>query len=224
MISTVANYILVGVCGAGKHTMMEYFKEEGFYPISISERLRQTWFGQGPETDLLEQVGVKVDVVPDDLVFDVLRPALEAYTRGGFVMESFPYNLVQWSYLRGWLSTLKSDPKKLVFVYLKTDRSTVFQRLRGRMTCTKCFRVYNTTLCPPRVEGLCDYCCDGTLMVRFQDTPEIIERRLEIFEHDTLPILESASKSRYPVLTFDGNRLWSSKQFKEELNRQMQGI
>ena len=70
-----------------------------------------------------------------------------------------------------------------------TDRALeVVRRLSGRRTCAKNGHVYHVEFDPPKREGVCDQ--DGSRLVqRDDDTEEAIERRLNLYEEETSPLL-----------------------------------
>jgi len=196
---------------------MEFFKDSGFMPISASDMLRAAMHDDHATASLIRHCGKTAEPIPDDVVFSIIKPALKAHLKQGFVIESFPYNLAQWSFLKDWLSSCGTLAKKVIFVYLKTDPDTIIRRLQGRLTCEKCFRVYHTAYKPSRKPGVCDS-CHGNLFSRPQDAPDIVRKRLQRFKEETLPVLAAIKKDLYPLLTIDGNRLWTADQFRKELN------
>lgn len=216
MIDKNANYIIIGPCGAGKNSVMEFFRDSGFISISASDLLRATMQGNGPHAALIRHCGKTAEAIPDNIVFSIVKPLLKTNLNRGFVMESFPYNLLQWSFLKDWLSSCGDLAKKVIFIYLKTAPDTVLKRLQGRLTCSKCYRTYHSTFKPPLKPGLCNI-CNGKLFSRPQDTPEIIQKRLKRFEEETVPVLAAIQKANYPLVTIDGNRLWTAEQFSQEL-------
>jgi adenylate kinase family enzyme len=87
-----------------------------------------------------------------------------------------------------------------VFI-LNLPRSLALQRLIGRRICPRDGLDYNIYLRPPRVPGICDRC--GTpLRQRSDDRPEIAERRLSLYERDTVPVLEYF-RINYPLVTYE---------------------
>ncbi|MBF8263804.1 MAG: adenylate kinase [Parachlamydiales bacterium] len=222
MIADV-NYILVGPCGAGKSTIMEYFRDRGFMPISTSNLIRAEMQNGGPHAALIQHCAVTADNIPDDIVFSIVKSALHARLDRCFVMESFPYNLAQWTYLKEWLFMLGILSKKVHFIYLDSDLKTSVERLGGRLTCSKCFRVYQLRVLPPKTKGKCD-ACHGPLITREQDNPETIRRRFDRFESLTKPILLDAARSGYQMVTIDAKRFWSAEPFFQELSRQGVGL
>ena len=75
---------------------------------------------------------------------------------------------------------------------LSTPREEIIDRMLTRRVCTnqECKATYNTKLHPPKVEGICDK-CGAALKQREDDSnPEAINRRLEIYENQTSPLVE----------------------------------
>jgi adenylate kinase len=64
----------------------------------------------------------------------------------------------------------------------------VLDRLAGRRVCENCQRVYHVNL-PPENNWTCDT-CGGNVVQRDDDTEEAIDRRLELYEQETVPIIE----------------------------------
>ena len=218
-MSVGLNYILVGPCGTGKNTIMEYFCDRGFIPISVSNLIRAEMQKDSSRAALIRHCAVTADSIPDDIVFSIVESALQARLDRCFVMESFPYNQAQWIYLKEKFSTLGALSKKTCFIYLNSDLNTSIERLSGRLTCSKCFRVYQLHTLPPKTKGTCD-ACHGPLIAREQDVSETIRKRFDLFERFTKPILLDAAHSGYRVFTIDAKRFWSAEAFFQELNRQ----
>jgi adenylate kinase len=49
------------------------------------------------------------------------------------------------------------------------------------------------------VEGVCDK-CGGPLYQRSDDTPEVIKKRLQLYEEQTQPILRSFKETKVPFV------------------------
>ena len=67
-------------------------------------------------------------------------------------------------------------------------RDIVLDRLAGRRVCESCQRVYHVNL-PPVVDWTCDT-CGGDVVQRDDDTEEAIDRRLQLYEEQTVPIID----------------------------------
>ncbi len=65
----------------------------------------------------------------------------------------------------------------------------VVRRLSGRRTCEENGHVFHLEFNPPKEEGVCDV--DGSkLMIRDDDKPEVIEKRLATYHEKTKPLVE----------------------------------
>ena len=65
----------------------------------------------------------------------------------------------------------------------------LLQRIAGRRSCPTCGRIYNVHFQPPKVEGICDV-DGGRLVVRPDDTEEVVAERLKAYERQTLPLVD----------------------------------
>jgi len=86
-----------------------------------------------------------------------------------------------------WESPTDGRPLNLA-INLDVPREIVLDRLAGRRVCENCQRVYHVNM-PPKSNWICDT-CGGTVVQRDDDTAEAIDRRLELYEQETVPIIE----------------------------------
>jgi len=80
----------------------------------------------------------------------------------------------------------------------------IVKRLSNRRTCESCKAVYHLVSNPPAVDGKCD-ACGGRLVLREDDKPDTIRKRLEVYQKETLPILSLYEKRR-TVCRVDGSK------------------
>ena len=66
-------------------------------------------------------------------------------------------------------------------------------RMAGRRACLNCGRTYHVDTLKPKLEGICDY-CDTNLVLRDDDKPETVIKRLEVYHEQTKPLLEYYEK------------------------------
>ena len=70
----------------------------------------------------------------------------------------------------------------------RIDDDEVIRRLSGRRTCRTCNHIWHVDFDPPAVPGVCDL--DGSpLIVRDDDKPEVIRKRLETYHEKTEPLV-----------------------------------
>jgi adenylate kinase len=73
----------------------------------------------------------------------------------------------------------------------------IIERLSSRRICRNCGTVYNIRFLKPKVGGICDR-CGGPLYQRPDDTPEIIKKRIQVYEEQTQPILRLFKEKAVP--------------------------
>jgi adenylate kinase len=74
-------------------------------------------------------------------------------------------------------------------INIKVSYNQLLQRLTGRRTCPVDGKIYNIYSQPPQKEGVCDSC--GALLVqRKDDREEVISKRLQEYEAQTLPLVD----------------------------------
>lgn len=134
-------------------------------------------------------------LVPDSLVTEVVLSKLEDSSRvnynDGFILDGYPRTLNQ-------ARTLSEhdllSPTTVVNVDLAQD--VIIEKLLGRRVCSKCGTSYNLANVIDVDRGynmpamLPLKGCLNTLEKRADDTLEVIQRRLEIYEKETGPLIE----------------------------------
>ena len=77
-------------------------------------------------------------------------------------------------------------------------------RTVNRRVCPKCNEIYNLiTDKKPKIDGKCDK-CGSKLIVRKDDTPEIVKNRLDIYDKETYPVVSYYQKKGI-LETVDGS-------------------
>lgn len=170
----------MGPQGSGKGTQAQKLSEELNIPaLSMGQLLRDevaTGSDLGSEIKALIDVG---SLVPDTMAADVLQKRLnQDDTKNGYILDGYPRNQAQ-------LSVFDFDtPTHVIVIDVPRDES--LKRLGGRLTCSTTGRIFAMS------EGYKpgDECEDGgELIQRVDDTPDAINKRLDIYENETLPII-----------------------------------
>ena len=177
--------IIFGSPGSGKGTqaviLSEYLKLK---KISLGDILREE---VKKESELGKEVKSFVEkgiLVSDELVSRVIEENIEIED---FLLDGYPRNLKQAQHLE---KTLEQNNKKIDFlIYLDIDEKAVEERLSKRRVCKLCGANFHLKNMPPKIEGVCDL-CDGELIQRKDDTPEVIKKRWDIFSTESKAILE----------------------------------
>jgi adenylate kinase len=183
------NLLIFGAPGSGKGTQAEFIKQRfGIPQIATGDILRAE---KRDRTELGRKAQEYMDrgaLVPDGLVIAMLEKRLsQPDTGAGFLLDGFPRTRPQAEALDRMMAQLGRRFDRAL--YLAVPLEKLVSRLSGRLTCPKDGRTYHPLFNPPRVPGVCDAC--GTeLYQREDDTPETARKRIEVYLHDTLPVLE----------------------------------
>ena len=186
------NIIMIGAQGSGKGTQAEALERAlGLKPCASGDLLREH-IAKG--TELGQQAKPYVergDLVPDGLVIgmilDFLRASQAQPDARGLILDGFPRNIPQAEKLDAELAAEGQRIDKVIS--LEVPRELLQDRLSGRWVCRAQGHVYNTKSNPPRVAGVCDL--DGSeLYQRTDDTREVQERRIAVYEEKTTPLLD----------------------------------
>ncbi|MCX7704797.1 MAG: nucleoside monophosphate kinase [bacterium] len=193
--------ILFGPPGIGKGTIGKVLSEKWNYPIiSTGDVLRENVKKGTPAGLKAEFFMKKGELVPDELVFETLceRIKKERSTEG-ILIDGFPRNIKQAHMLDG----IFANNDRIILMNFISSDDVLIERLSLRRICKNCGAIYHLKNIPPKKNGRCDV-CDGELIQRNDDRPEVIARRLEIFRNETRPLLDYYSK-KHRVITVDAN-------------------
>ena len=210
--------IMLGAQGTGKGTMAGYLVAGlGIPQISTGDIFRANIQEQtelGIEADKYISKG---ELVPDSITVPMVANRLdEEDCHNGAILDGFPRTIEQAESLKEILA--KKDKKVDLVINLTTPREEIIDRMVTRRVCPNCKATFNTKLCPPKVEGICDNC--GTALVQRDDEkdPKAIEKRLQIYEEKTMPLVEYYQKEgvlRTEFISTSINRL--AKEASEEI-------
>jgi adenylate kinase len=180
--------VLLGAPGAGKGTQCKRIVDKfGLSHLSSGDILRQQ---RSAGTELGKKAETYMDsgeLVPDDVIVEMMADAIERAPKAGFVLDGFPRTVNQASKLDKWLAS--NNEKIDLVLNLKIDDEAVVQRMAGRRSCPECGAVYHVENLKPKAEGICDN--DGTdLIQRPDDSPEVVANRLETYHMQTEPVVD----------------------------------
>jgi adenylate kinase len=194
-------HVLLGKQGAGKGTQAVRISEH--YDIahfSTGDLFRELARLETPSGLRAKEYMDAGELVPDETVLAVVTEALASGgpLSDGFVLDGFPRTRPQ---AEAFELILDGHPLDLV-LNLDVPLEIVLDRISGRRVCVNCQRVYHVTM-PPEVPWICDT-CGSEVEQRDDDTEEAVERRLEAYENDTVPILDFYRAIGKQVRVVDG--------------------
>jgi len=196
--------VMMGAPGAGKGTHGDLIAVKHSIPhISTGDIFREN-IKNG--TELGSKAKGYMDkglLVPDDLVVDLVVDRLkQPDCADGYVLDGFPRTIPQAEALD---AALKAQGGKIDYaVNIDVPDAVIIDRMACRRVCPNCGAIYHTIAAPPKKEGICDKC--GTaLILRDDDQPETVKKRLTVYHEQTEPLISYYSKSGI-LSTIDGTK------------------
>ena len=174
------NLILLGAPGAGKGTQAELLMEKLNIPgISTGNMLREAMKNGTPVGEKAKYYMDNGLLVPDEVIMDIVAERVaQPDCKGGFILDGVPRTLAQAEAL------LARGVQIDHVVSIEIDDSVIEGRMTGRRVCSNCGASYHIVANPSKVEGKCDL-CGSDLMIRKDDAPETVRRRLVVYHEQT---------------------------------------
>lgn len=188
------NAIIFGAPGSGKGTYASRLQLKlGVDVIAMGDIFRENL---KEDTILGRKVKGYVEkglLVPDEIVIDVLKQRIAKVPKEkGFILDGYPRTIKQAKALEG---IAKID---VILLQMVPDWIIV-ERLSSRRICRNCGAVYNLRFLKPKVDKICDK-CEGTLYQRLDDQPEVIKRRIKVYQEQTSPLLQHYKEKNTPFI------------------------
>ena len=80
--------------------------------------------------------------------------------------------------------------KKVDFaINVEVPDENIVNRMSGRRACLGCGSTYHIKHAPTKVEGICDR-CGKELILRDDDKPETVMKRLDVYHNQTQPLID----------------------------------
>ena len=131
--------------------------------------------------------------VPDELVVDLVVDRVnQDDCANGYVLDGFPRTIPQAEALDAALAKLGQKVDYAINVEVPDEN--IVNRMSGRRACVDCGATYHIVYAPTKVENICDK-CGGTLILRDDDKPETVTKRLGVYHEQTQPLIDYYTKS-----------------------------
>ena len=185
--------IMLGAPGAGKGTQAKMIADKYTIPhISTGDIFRAN-IKNG--TELGKQAKEYMDagkLVPDELTVKILLDRVaKDDCKNGYVLDGFPRTIVQADVLKKALTELNDSIDFAINVDVPDEN--IVKRMGGRRACVKCGATYHIEHVPPKTEGICDNCGEK-LVLRDDDQPETVKKRLAVYHEQTQPLIDYYNK------------------------------
>ncbi len=185
--------IMLGAPGAGKGTQAKQIADKYDIPhISTGDIFRANLKAG---TDLGKKAKEYMDqglLVPDELTCDLVMDRIsQDDCKNGFVLDGFPRTIPQAEALDAALS--KIGQKMDYAIDVDVPDENIINRMSGRRACLNCGATYHIVSIPTKVEGVCDR-CGSPVVLRDDDQPETVKKRLEVYHAQTQPLIDYYKK------------------------------
>ncbi|MCR5546272.1 MAG: adenylate kinase [Lachnospiraceae bacterium] len=186
--------IMLGAPGAGKGTQAKQIASKYSIPhISTGDIFRAN-IKNG--TELGKKAKEYMDqglLVPDELTCDLVMDRIqEDDCVNGFVLDGFPRTIPQAEALTNALD--KIGQKMDFAIDVDVPDENIVNRMSGRRACLECGATYHIVAIPPKKEGVCDN-CGSKLVLRDDDKPETVQKRLDVYHEQTQPLIDYYNKA-----------------------------
>ncbi|MDO4788075.1 MAG: adenylate kinase [Johnsonella sp.] len=181
--------IMLGAPGAGKGTQAKMIAEKYQIPHVSTGDIFRANIKEGTELGMKAKSYMdKGELVPDEVTIGMLMDRInEADCKKGYVLDGFPRTIPQAKSLKEALE--ERGEKTDYAINVEVPDEAIISRMSGRRACLSCGATYHTSFKPPKQENTCDS-CHTDLILREDDKPETVKKRLEVYHAQTRPLID----------------------------------
>ncbi len=185
--------VLLGAPGAGKGTQAKMLIDKFKIPqISTGDILRKAVADGTPLGKEAKVIMESGGLVSDKIVLGLVEERVkQPDCKSGFILDGFPRNTAQAEALDKLLAGMNMP--LTIALTVDVEKGELMKRLTGRRTCKSCQQMYNIYFTPPKKEGVCDK-CGGALFQRDDDKEETNNKRLDVYDSQTAPLISYYGK------------------------------
>ena len=185
--------IMLGAPGAGKGTQAKKIADRYQIPhISTGDIFRAN-IKEG--TELGKKAKTYMDqglLVPDELTLELIMDRFQnPDCANGYVLDGFPRTIPQAEALTAALE--KNGDSIDYAINVEVPDENIITRMSGRRACLACGATYHVVYAPTKEEGVCDRCGEK-LVLRDDDKPETVKKRLDVYHSQTQPLIDYYTK------------------------------
>ena len=196
--------VMLGAPGAGKGTQAKMIAAKYQIPhISTGDIFRAN-IKNG--TELGKKAKSYMDqglLVPDELTVDLVIDRLaQDDCKNGYILDGFPRTIPQAEALDAALAKLGEKMDYAIDVDVPDEN--IVSRMSGRRACTGCGATYHIVYNPSKKGEYCEVCGEK-LILRDDDKPETVQKRLNVYHDQTQPLIDYYTKQSI-LKTVDGTQ------------------
>ena len=193
---------MLGAPGAGKGTQAKMIADKYSIPhISTGDIFRAN-IKNGTELGMeAKKYMDEGKLVPDELTVRILLDRVaQDDCKNGYVLDGFPRTIPQAEVLDSELTKLGDKIDYAINVDVPDEN--IVNRMSGRRACVTCGATYHIVHIPPKTPGICDK-CGSELILRDDDAPETVLKRLGVYHEQTQPLIDFYENKKV-LKTVDG--------------------
>ncbi len=184
--------VMMGPPGSGKGTQTKLLaKELGYEHFSTGDLSREY---AKQDTDLGREIKSTIEqgiILPINIIKQIFVKKFETLIDSpGVILDGYPRTPEQADLLKELMK--KYGIKNIKAFFLNVDKQKLIHRLQKRKTCPNCQAIYLPGV-PEYDSGVCSK-CGGSLVVRADDDPAIVEKRFDEYISKTAPVKEQYEK------------------------------
>ena len=186
--------IMLGAPGAGKGTQAKKIAAKYQIPHVSTGDIFRANIKNGTELGMKAKSYMDAGgLVPDEITIRMLLDRIhEADCANGYVLDGFPRTIPQAESLTRALESMGESIDYAINVDVPDEN--IVSRMSGRRACLNCGATYHIVFNAPKTEGVCDVCGDK-LVLRDDDKPETVQKRLDVYHDQTQPLIDYYKKA-----------------------------
>ena len=188
------NIVILGPQGSGKDTQAEMLSGKlNLERVNMGNFLREVAATPTPlGREIYHYQNDLGAMVPSRILKEVLGIKVMSFPREqSIIFEGVPRTMDQAGYFDEVV--LESGRHINSVIYINISEEETVRRISKRWMCNKCKKILikgkdiqdENEKCPD---------CEGDIVQRIDDTPEVIKKRLKVFRDETIPVLEHYKK------------------------------
>ncbi len=180
--------IIFGAPGVGKGTQAKVLSQDLNIPhISTGDILRAAVEEGSPLGKQVKEIMEKGELVSDGLMAQLVKDMLHSERcKNGFILDGYPRTIPQVEIFEQIRKDLNLQHTCLLEI--KVDFDVIIKRLTSRLLCVKCQSIITEEQIVEK--DTCPVCgSKGSLIKRKDDTLEVVQNRLKVYQDATEPII-----------------------------------
>lgn len=181
--------VMLGAPGAGKGTQAKMLAAKYQIPHVSTGDIFRANIKNG--TELGKKAKEYMDqglLVPDELTVDLVIDRLsQEDCQRGYILDGFPRTIPQAEALDAALA--KRGEKMDYAVDVNVPDENIVSRMSGRRACVGCGATYHVVHNPSKKGDNCEVCGEA-LILRDDDKPETVQKRLTVYHDQTQPLID----------------------------------